>query len=69
MQAKVMATDLLSSNNLAAMLVKGCFVTVIASVSQRLPWRPPWRQRRQCRRPGKQSFENQEIASAKSASQ
>jgi hypothetical protein len=40
-------------------LVKGYFVTVIASVSQRLP----------CRRPGKQSFENQEIASAKSASQ
>jgi hypothetical protein len=42
-----------------AILVKGYFVTVIASVSQRLP----------CRRPGKQSFENQEIASAKSASQ
>jgi hypothetical protein len=40
-------------------LVKGYFVTVIASVSQRLP----------CRRPGKQSFENLEIASAKSASQ
>jgi hypothetical protein len=40
-------------------LVKGYFVIVIASVSQRLPRR----------RPGKQSFENQEIASAKNASQ
>jgi hypothetical protein len=31
---------------LVIILGKGYFVTVIASVSQRLPWRPPWRRRR-----------------------